>query len=339
MEKIAIVVKNYDVGRPSGVISLSEIWRKKLLQKGIEVRVFFSRGDSFEGGEKFSLFGFFDLVSALRTFKPDATILISSASSGFLIHLWWFYKLSIWRKKTVYYQATNTGACGVLAGKIIGYFLSGYLRVAVASYDQKDISQRFLDEVEVVLPGSESLGENATTDKKWDVVFLGHTSLSKGVDKILEMASRRPQYKFLVIAGKSRSKVDKGVHTLLAENTLHNLTFIGEKITVNDYLPKCKILILPYRSGEFVLGVAQSLIEAASLGIPCIATSNSAVTSFIEDGVNGYYATNIDDFLFNADELLSSDKKLQGVGCEARKTFLNKFTDDISINALLRVCR
>ena len=73
-----------------------------------------------------------------------------------------------------------------------------------------------------------------------------------------------------------------------------NINFVGWKNSkeVKQYMKKAKALIFPSRWYE---GAGLTILEAQSLGIPCIVSRNCAGSDFIIENENGYLFDGIDE--------------------------------------------
>jgi colanic acid/amylovoran biosynthesis glycosyltransferase len=83
-----------------------------------------------------------------------------------------------------------------------------------------------------------------------------------------------------------------------------------------------------------------AIMEALALGIPAVAYDWRGVSSIIEPGVNGYLAPPHDIHAFcQAVEAILADGNIDRMRSEARRTFLERFTLDRHVTALLDAFR
>lgn len=114
---------------------------------------------------------------------------------------------------------------------------------------------------------------NSSNKKKYDYVYIGRTSVEKGVDLFLGLARHLKDKKFLIVGNCDINLKNVEITGWITENM------------VNKYLLESKTLIFPSLWPEtFGLNV----IKALSNGIPCIVSSNTAAEDFVLDGFNGY---------------------------------------------------
>ena len=94
---------------------------------------------------------------------------------------------------------------------------------------------------------------------------------------------------------------------------------------VEEYLNDSDLFIHP----SYVEGMPRSLLEAMSVGLPCIATRIRGAREIIEDRNNGFiYSPHDFRGLANViDELFSNEDLRRNVGEKARDTVLEKFQE------------
>lgn len=108
-------------------------------------------------------------------------------------------------------------------------------------------------------------------------LYVGRISKEKGVD-IFCKAMQDLGYDGIVVGdGSEKEKLEK---------EYNNITFTGwkEKSEVNEYMKNAKALIFPSKWYE---GAPLTIIEAMSMGLPCIVSNNCAGKEFIENEVSG----------------------------------------------------
>ncbi len=312
--KILILTRHFHpMDRPSGVVSLIREFIFSFLKQGHEVRIacIKNKGESEfyidDAGlqiYKFNKLWPVELRNIKKQFSPDKVIIFSSISGGTIILAWWLVVSLIagTLKKTFFYQTTNLELSKnekTLFRKLLKAF-DLVLCTNKSIVDEIGLS-RFA--CSVVVPGTDikalHLFNKASITGKHDfsVCFMGHLSYVKGADIVVDLAERLPYIHFKMVAGHSPGNSNIKFYSDLTQriqkikNVEHH-KFTNEPIPI---LSSCKLLILPYRSGVTVLGVAQSAIEAMALGIPVISSKNSAINEILIDGYNGYYANSIDE--------------------------------------------
>jgi glycosyltransferase involved in cell wall biosynthesis len=105
-----------------------------------------------------------------------------------------------------------------------------------------------------------------------NIVYIGRLYSSKGLDILLQALAQLPPdlawRLALVGSGAARDSLVQLTKTLGLEE---RVTFAGEVADVLPYLELADIFVLPSRAE----GISNSLLEAMSAGIPCIATDNA----------------------------------------------------------------
>jgi len=148
--------------------------------------------------------------------------------------------------------------------------------------------------------------------------FVGKALTFKGIDYLIpaieRISKKHGNIKFILLLSKlhlsSYEKLIKLIQNnehlrrsiIIAEPT-HDKNFVAKMIGASDFL------IMPSLSEGFGLVAA----EAASIGIPVIATKDTSLTEVLEDGRNAIFIRprNVGD-ICGAVERLATDKKLRG---------------------------
>ncbi len=117
------------------------------------------------------------------------------------------------------------------------------------------------------------------------VLFTGRLVPIKALDVLLRAFSSAlktlPDLHLLLVGeGEERSRLE----AMAAELDIqHNMTFVGQVKDVKPYLRAANMFVLPSWSE----GMSNSLLEAMSTGLPCIATRISSSVDVLEDGAFG----------------------------------------------------
>ncbi len=165
------------------------------------------------------------------------------------------------------------------------------------------------------------------------VSYVGIISSRKNVDGILRVWQRvcaaHPQAHLALVGPKEDS--DPFLKEVLAYVAQHGLqsrvTFTGRQDPVAPYLQVSDAFIFPSRRE----GMANSVLEAMSCGLPCLVSNAAGVSAVIDTGRNGY-ALDVDDEGAFSDTLLAliTDRSLRDrVGAAARSTIV----DTLSLTA------
>lgn len=115
------------------------------------------------------------------------------------------------------------------------------------------------------------------------LVFVGRLSPEKGPFELLHFFITYPKRDkfFLTFIGDGPER--KRMEKLLAEKPLKNVQFTGFINSVAPELALQDVLVM----SSFTEGLPMTLIEAASLGLPVIATDVGAVSSIVTNNENG----------------------------------------------------
>jgi len=246
---------------------------------------------------KFKPLDFINYRKKLQNSHPDKVLFISSVSSGIMLPLWWLLLAILSRGFNPYfYQTTNFLRINnkFLLKNILSVF---YDRFVASDALYNDFAKNLNLKAKIVYPGVNLLKlEKLRSHHKSGInnlCFFGHVSSLKGVDIFLKLVTALPQYHFNLVAGKvsGKNKTDNKLYNQLLKNSpqIKNMQYIGFTEKPLDIMRQCDLLILPYRHGGTILGVAQSAIEAMAMGIPVIGSKNSALESLIKNGVNGFF--------------------------------------------------
>jgi glycosyltransferase involved in cell wall biosynthesis len=169
----------------------------------------------------------------------------------------------------------------------------------------------------VLLPGiiqntqNFSLGDRKSS--KVRILVVSRIETIKGIDKLLEVASII-QYKYninnfeiIVIGGGSQLKYYKKI----SKKKNLNIKFLGWKNNVALFYSKSDIFLQLSESE----GTPLSVMEAASFGLPILATNVGSLPDLIDDGINGVLTTkNAGEISLKLQELIKDSKKRRRMG-------------------------
>jgi len=174
-----------------------------------------------------------------------------------------------------------------------------------------------------------------------DIVFLyvGRLNRDKGL-LILAQSFSKVSSDFpnahLIMAGPD----EEGMHEDMLSfciNCSKRIHFIGYTEMPEQYMAAADIFCLPsYREGFGIV-----VIEAASAGIPSIASRIYGVTDTIEDGITGLLFTpgNADELAGKMRSYLNSPSSIKEMGMAARKRTLSLYSKDRVTEATLEFYR
>jgi len=357
--KILILTRHfYPIDRPSGVVSLVREYVSALTKAKHEVRVACVRNSGepnlLSDKSGLQVYKFHKVIpTGLRLidkeFSPDRIIIFSSISRGTLLLLWWFISSLIAGtfKKTSFYQTTNLE---------LSSSEKSLFRVLLKPFHSVLCTNKpIMDEVglvetnrNLILPGVDinsiknaaaSKSTNISDKSEFAVCFMGHLSHVKGADIVVELAERMPQIQFNLIAGYSPGMQNQNFYDEIKARieTTKNVQHFGYTDNPITLLSTNNVLVLPYRSGTTVLGVAQSAIEAMALGIPVLSSKNTAISEILIDGYNGYHAETVEEYKQHILNLISKRDHYLDLSENAMRTVQEAFNIHLQAEKILNL--
>jgi glycosyltransferase involved in cell wall biosynthesis len=289
--------------RVSGVISYLKELDQGLRNKGIKTNILYTPSRHYEkiNSEKHVVpvsINPISIIKQIKRLKPTQIVLMSSTSDPLLLYCWWLsIVIAIPSIPCYFYQATNLRRPPL---NIQMYFLRHTIRTIIAGNSTiYNTFSKFIDTV--LLPPAISLKPNLTTEpgyssEKLTILFMGHYSKTKGADIFIKLSqfSSLKECDFLIAGEIAKRGSTLFNHARKVANYQKNLHVFGYLNSPEDLISRSDILLLPYRTGDSVLAISQTAIEALSLGKPVITTPNTATKDLIIDGFNGYICQSID---------------------------------------------
>lgn len=123
-------------------------------------------------------------------------------------------------------------------------------------------------------------------DKNFVYCFVGRIVKDKGVNELVNAFDRLQQdleHVHLIIVGQQEKldPISKETEEKIKKNA--HIHMVGLQSDVRPFMAISNVFVLPsYREG-----FGQVLVEACSLGVPCITTDITGCNEIIQDGVNG----------------------------------------------------
>jgi glycosyltransferase involved in cell wall biosynthesis len=167
---------------------------------------------------------------------------------------------------------------------------------------------------------------------KFRISASGRMVAGKGFEDILRalsQATHRENMELLFIGGNipqdlapSADAFSSLISSLGLEKQVKTTGMIEN---VEDYLNEADVFIHP----SYVEGMPRSLLEAMSVGLPCVATRIRGAREIITDGVNGflYEAHDYDQLADLIDKLYEDELLREKIGKIARETVLDRFQE------------
>lgn len=171
-----------------------------------------------------------------------------------------------------------------------------------------------------------SLQTKSNKKDYFEILFVGNFIQGpiKGLDVLIKaigvVFKSNPNIQLNILGKGDKSIYSKMIEDLGIKN---NILFLGSQNSY-DYYKKSDIFVLPSRSE----GMSNSLLEAMSLGLPCIATNVSGVSDIIDDGENGFIVE-IEDYKDMADkiiQLIENEELLKKFKNNSIQKIKNKFS-------------
>ncbi len=129
-------------------------------------------------------------------------------------------------------------------------------------------------------------GPSAHTDAAFDLVFVGRLVPIKRPDVLLDVIARvvqrRPQTRAVIVGdGPLREEMELRAARL---GISANVTFAGHRSDVHNWLRRSRLFVLTSDSE----GLALSVIEAMTAGLPAVVSDVGDLRDLVLDGVNGF---------------------------------------------------
>ena len=163
-----------------------------------------------------------------------------------------------------------------------------------------------------------------------DLVLVGRLTEIKRIDVFLRgvrhAVQRCPSLSAtIVVDGDLRESLEQDAKAL---GIADHVRFVGQQSNVADWLRKSRIFVLTSDSE----GLALSLMEAMSCGLPAIVTNVGDLPDLIEDGVNGYLVPRRDAEALGERivELLNDEQRLGRFSKAAREAAMYHETSRVS---------
>jgi len=168
-------------------------------------------------------------------------------------------------------------------------------------------------------------------------LLVGRLLRDKGVGEFVE-AGRRLQRRFPNARFQLLGPVDEGNRTAILASELQSwveegvIEYLGEADDVRPLIAQASVVVLPsYREG-----MPRSLLEAAAMGRPLIATDVAGCRDIVEDGANGYLcevrdAGSLADTMQRMAELAPRQRQMMGE--RARKKVEEEFSEELVVRA------
>jgi len=136
--------------------------------------------------------------------------------------------------------------------------------------------------------------------------FFGHLDKHKGPELLLNSFIKLNLKNIeLILAGKGKMKK----HLKKKSKSFKNIKIYGYLKNVKEYIKSCDIIILPFRTSKYILGLSLTGIEGKAMGKILIGTKTPAISQIIRNNEDGFIIKNHKE-LSEKIKLLHKDQRL-----------------------------
>lgn len=173
-------------------------------------------------------------------------------------------------------------------------------------------------------------------DVEQDISIFSATRFAKqkNIPLMLDVIAELDSKEVVVIAGTGPD--EKRIKDLVDQKQIQcELHFVGEVEDVSSYLARAKLYLLT----SLWEGLPLSLLEAASVGTPIVATDVGGVSEIVSHGENGFIHSPAERkaIIDSVNKLLSDAAKRQSMGLKSRAVFERKFQMEDMIRKVAKV--
>ena len=153
-----------------------------------------------------------------------------------------------------------------------------------------------------------------------NIVWVGNIKANKRPQYLIECAKQFPQMQFIMIGD---GDMQSDIFHMIEEEKIENVILTGRipNSKVYEYLKKSDLLLM---TSEYE-GLPKVIQEAAQCGVPSIYINENYSVDFIEEGVNGFGVTSLDEMIEKVQYLLDNPKEYQQMSSSAYQV-IQKYT-------------
>ena len=199
--------------------------------------------------------------------------------------------------------------------------------IIISSSDRDDIMHEKNKQIKVIQNGIDTFYyQTIDVEKKYDLVFVGNLSYVPNIDAATFIASHlapkltqsKSNLKVLIAGSNPSSKLQK----------LQNdqITVRGWYDDIREAYGSGKVFLAPMQIGT---GLQNKLLEAMSMGIPCVTSSLANRSLKAVNGENIYVGDSVADYVEIITSLLDDESKRQKMGNEGRKFVVKNYNWDV----------
>ena len=235
----------------------------------------------------------------------------------------------------------NEKGFNIFYGIILNFCLKGYDNLVFQNIYDYQLFQQIgcrLNQERILIEGSgvdvDFFEKDNTIIKKWDFIFIGRLLKQKGIIEFLQaskrLIQRYPKIRIAIVGPVYLNSVSES-KLIFSEMEGYfvedRIIYLGESKNVENILSESKALVLP-SYGE---GLSNVLLEAASMGLPLIATNVPGCKEVIKDGLNGFLCNVFDsyDLELKMEKLINmSEQNLSEMGQKSREIAISRFSKE-----------
>lgn len=207
----------------------------------------------------------------------------------------------------------------------------------ISEHDRSYIFHEKKNQIKIISNGIDShYFSSKEVKKKYDLVFIGNLSYAPNIDTSLYIAQellpllkeKFPLIKVLICGADPSYQLKK-----LAND---NIEIIGWTPDIRNAYLAGKIFLAPLRIGT---GLQNKLLEAMSLGLPCITSPLANQALKAKDGEQILVANSLEQYIQQIDLLLSNQQIRESIGGKAREYIKAAFDWESSVAELEKIMK
>ena len=209
--------------------------------------------------------------------------------------------------------------------------------IIISENDRKEITHNKKNEIEIIGNGIDTdYFQKIGTDIKYELVFIGNLSYIPNIEaanfiakKILpKLLKKLPNIKILIAGSNPSTRVLK-----LANK---NIEVQGWVEDIRKTYSSGKIFFAPMNIGS---GLQNKLLEAMSVGIPCITSELSNRSLKAVDKKNILIGNSVNEYVNHIISLLKDEKKIKKIGDGGRKYVIENYNWKTANHKLLKLLK
>ena len=209
--------------------------------------------------------------------------------------------------------------------------------IMISENDRKEIAHNKKDEIEIIGNGIDTnYFQKIETEIKYELIFIGNLSYLPNIEaanfiskEILpKLLEKLPKIKILIAGSNPSNRVIK-----LANK---NIEVQGWVEDIRKSYSSGKIFFAPMTIGS---GLQNKLLEAMSIGIPCITSELSNRSLKALDKKNILIGNSVNEYINHIISLLNDEKKRKIIGESGRKYVIENYNWKTANSKLLKLLK